>query len=616
MAITAGYNPSQARDRKGRWIEMGANVRYKLSGGREGVGIVIGFSNDGSGVSVRDSKSKRDFFSAARSIEVMDVQARIPQPGEKHPEVVRIEAAKAEKIAASPLKEMVDANGDTVQVGEKIGWTHDIYGSERDTLVTINPDGTLAVMGDDGANRSLPAESKIKKLIPDVTDPLSVKTAAELTEAARWAGYSNDGYDKNASGIEAGLSTGAKMVIKRGVSAEVAAELRTRAAEAATRNDTAGYADFNPFHTGHAKGLTQAAEKIEKALTLMEDGDPPAVPPTTASGALGKSLSLAERQALRSRVHGSVLTAAFNPRQPRDSKGRWIEIGATVTFRPLGRPSAKLGKVEKKSGTVTGVTEDGLFEVKETSTGELQVIEGNQLEVVDVVARLDEDPVDTPEDATGPGQGFWPENVPAVEDVVVRSREDGERLNTSWEVASRLLERYAPMEASVTPELMAAATAAGGEMSGLEYKFKTQDSLTRKIYSNAPIKGLTPEEFSNKLGDALRYTMVTPPDQLAAAAQAVLDDYRRRGYTVSVSNTWDVPSTTYKGVNTNISKDGLIFEVQFHSPESFEIKNVQHDLYNIARSDKYSVDQRVAAEKQMQANMKTLAHPIGIETVS
>jgi hypothetical protein len=48
-------------------------------------------------------------------------------------------------------------------------------------------------------------------------------------------------------------------------------------------------------------------------------------------------------------------------------------------------------------------------------------------------------------------------------------------------------------------------------------------------------------------------------------------------------NSWD--SSQYKGINTRWrTEDGQLFEVQIHTPESFEAKQLTHGAYERIRS--------------------------------
>lgn len=176
--------------------------------------------------------------------------------------------------------------------------------------------------------------------------------------------------------------------------------------------------------------------------------------------------------------------------------------------------------------------------------------------------------------------------------------------------AYRLLDHYARLEPQITGDLTSSADTYGGRMEGLTYRLKGQESLARKIEQKSASKGLTMSEYTAKIGDALRYTMVLPPGQYGPGAQAAIDDFRKQGYTVEVENTWR-PGASYKGINTNIKKDGVIFEVQFHTGDSLALKQAAHGLYELARDATASPQDRAAATQKMIDNAGNLPQPTG-----
>lgn len=107
------------------------------------------------------------------------------------------------------------------------------------------------------------------------------------------------------------------------------------------------------------------------------------------------------------------------------------------------------------------------------------------------------------------------------------------------------------------------------ELQGLEYRVKTPSSTYEKMHEREG------ETEIGEMKDVIRYTEIYPPDKLAEGTNASLSDFKSRGYTVDrVKNTWDDENTAYRGINANLtSPDGQTFEVQFHTQESFELKN-------------------------------------------
>lgn len=137
--------------------------------------------------------------------------------------------------------------------------------------------------------------------------------------------------------------------------------------------------------------------------------------------------------------------------------------------------------------------------------------------------------------------------------------------------AAELLEKATKAEKRVTPDLENLAQQNGMKMEGLDYRLKTEESLARKLDDTAP----------EQIGDALRYTMVSKPADLAGNAQKTLSKLESEGYQVMKVKDTFKPGAPYKGVNTQIrSPDGQVFELQFHTPQSFDVKqNATHKLY-------------------------------------
>lgn len=134
-----------------------------------------------------------------------------------------------------------------------------------------------------------------------------------------------------------------------------------------------------------------------------------------------------------------------------------------------------------------------------------------------------------------------------------------------------MLAKASQAEKRVTPDLQGLANQQGMKMEGLDFRLKTEDSLIRKL-------GDTP---ADQVGDALRYTMVSGADDLAGNAASTLRTLQDKGYeVVKVKNTF-LPDAPYKGLNTQLrSPDGQLFELQFHTPQSFDVKqNLTHKLY-------------------------------------
>jgi hypothetical protein len=181
--------------------------------------------------------------------------------------------------------------------------------------------------------------------------------------------------------------------------------------------------------------------------------------------------------------------------------------------------------------------------------------------------------------------------------------------------AGRLIGSAAKNEPGITSDLERLAGDHGAELIGLDHRLKTEASLERKIGADmvAARPDTTARQVSDKIGDTVRYTAAFPPDQYAGGTQAMQGALAARGYTqVKHKNTWS-PDSPYRGINQQWdSPDGQRFELQFHTPTSFELKNgLQHKLYEEYRLPKTTPARRQQLDVEMKAAARALPMPPG-----
>lgn len=151
---------------------------------------------------------------------------------------------------------------------------------------------------------------------------------------------------------------------------------------------------------------------------------------------------------------------------------------------------------------------------------------------------------------------------------------------TPEELARSLIESAQRRDEQVTGDLRAAIGANLGRMEGLEFRVKGHDSLVRKLVQKGP---LDPVAYSTKVADVLRYTGVFEPADYDPGVQRAINALRDAGYRIDesdIENYWQA-GDDYNGININVqTADGYRFELQFHTPESFALKNGElHRLY-------------------------------------
>ncbi len=197
------------------------------------------------------------------------------------------------------------------------------------------------------------------------------------------------------------------------------------------------------------------------------------------------------------------------------------------------------------------------------------------------------------------------------------------------EAAREVYERAVAAEPGVSEAVQRLAYLNGGELKGFAHRRKAPESLARKIRTGAKVDGLTPEEAAANIKDSIRYTMQFKTEGFTENAQRVLDELRSEGYTnFRIKNSLKDTGVAYRGVNvTMTSPDGVAFELQFHTPESLQIKtegdptaaekvalHVLYEKYRVIDDKESEIAKGIFA--QMVAMSDSIPTPSGIETLA
>jgi hypothetical protein len=130
-----------------------------------------------------------------------------------------------------------------------------------------------------------------------------------------------------------------------------------------------------------------------------------------------------------------------------------------------------------------------------------------------------------------------------------------------------------------TPDAMLAGL--GNRLKGEDrYKEKVANDLQERL--NPPAQDIG--DIAAKMHDVVRYTYLLPAGQYGHSQQQVRQKLEDRGYELVLSrDSWD--NSQYKVINTRwATSDSVIFEVQFHTMESYEGKQLTHEAYERLRS--------------------------------
>jgi hypothetical protein len=122
-------------------------------------------------------------------------------------------------------------------------------------------------------------------------------------------------------------------------------------------------------------------------------------------------------------------------------------------------------------------------------------------------------------------------------------------------------------------------------LAGLEHMVKGEDRLKEKLADVFLVEAnLTARQALEKVPDAVRFTLTYSSERYADGVLADIDRLKAEGFDpIKVKNLWHADQ--YKGINSQWRRPetGLRFEMQFHTPESLEAKELTHEAYERLR---------------------------------
>jgi hypothetical protein len=153
-------------------------------------------------------------------------------------------------------------------------------------------------------------------------------------------------------------------------------------------------------------------------------------------------------------------------------------------------------------------------------------------------------------------------------------------------VAGHALERIRPIEEKVSATLREIkAEVPGCDLVGLKFSLKGEERFKEKVSDELRAKpDRSIAEITERMPDAIRYSFQLDADRYLAGYWNLREHLELSGSELLMSrNSWDSPD--YKGVNTRwLGPDGQVFEVQFHTPESYQAKQLTHTAYERLRT--------------------------------
>ena len=157
------------------------------------------------------------------------------------------------------------------------------------------------------------------------------------------------------------------------------------------------------------------------------------------------------------------------------------------------------------------------------------------------------------------------------------------------------------------------------KLAGLEHMLKGEDRLKEKIADYLRAPGVMVREALGMVPDAVRFTLTYSAERYSDGVRADVDRFKAEGFElIKLKNLWS--GDQYKGINSQWRRPetGLRFEMQFHTLESLEAKELTHKAYERIRSSASAVERRELEAFQSQVNALIVTPPgtAGIEDFS
>jgi hypothetical protein len=156
------------------------------------------------------------------------------------------------------------------------------------------------------------------------------------------------------------------------------------------------------------------------------------------------------------------------------------------------------------------------------------------------------------------------------------------------------------------------AASSGGQLVGLDHMLKGEDRLKEKIADELLAKpGKTVREAMSEVADAVRFTLSYPAQRYAEGVATDVAGLKAEGFElIKLKNLWTADQ--YKGINSQWRRPdtGTRFEMQFHTPESLEAKELTHSAYERIRGSESSpAERRELKVFQLRVNALLVAPP-------
>jgi len=164
-------------------------------------------------------------------------------------------------------------------------------------------------------------------------------------------------------------------------------------------------------------------------------------------------------------------------------------------------------------------------------------------------------------------------------------------------IAKSIFEESLKKEPQITKDLVNIVKSLGGSMYGLDFRLKQGTSLGRKIATDAKEFGGNIAKAANNIKDNIRYTALFSTNKFTNSYRKVKKELEDKGYIELRCKNFYLRYTQGNSQQKSIqcvykSPSGVVFELQFHTPESQVIKEVNHPMYEKFRDSSLSGEDR------------------------
>ncbi|MGX2087415.1 XopAD/skwp family type III secretion system effector [Xanthomonas axonopodis pv. maculifoliigardeniae] len=460
-------------------------------------------------------------------------------------------------------------------------------------------------------------------------------TSAAATLAARFMGQPNELREAMArdmmfgtyDGIERGLRNGLRELLEEPVRDPVVlATLRVQAREAIER--------------AHLPEAREAAELLHAQLLALEtdpaaDSDAPALPDALAEAFPGLAKAYDAASGVDARIHAildNYPVCRLSHAQFPDGQPGLVPGEPELTMRNLFTIAIKVGTDALKSDTGTALFAKIVEACERAERGFAERV--RNVPYSRATARAMQDGRFDPEQTKlllqrmpSMAAGVMEDALEALQQAgwIARSQPPAERLRDVQPQdialkAQALLRRARQMEPQVTDMLQNIAARHGGQLAGTQHQLKSYGSLQDKLKQRMALKKQPLDEAAASVNDALRYSVVLEPQGFTAGLRAVLAALDDQGHArVKLTNQFTEYPPVFKAINVTLrSPEGALWEIQFHTPETFALKERFHDLYKHAHALALGGASR-AEQRKLQAPaleaFKRVASPPGCEEI-